>query len=132
MLRDKQKTAEAVDHSMKKLDFKDVRSLLNGIATDAGRGGVYEGLARELKNFNRIDLLSFSLFSCSLHALNLMFCNAITKYVGTGGVKNVNALQLLFTGYALEQEFELETWNKLWNNINANTYGNCQKQPVLT
>ena len=64
---------------MKKLDVEDARSLLNGIATDAGRGGVYKGLARELKNFNRIDLLSFSLFSCSLHALNLMFCNAITK-----------------------------------------------------
>ena len=36
-----EKTANAVDHYLKKLDFQEARTLLNGLATDAGSGGLY-------------------------------------------------------------------------------------------
>lgn len=125
------RAAEAVDHSLHKIDNVNTKAQLNGNTTNAGSGGVHEGLLSELTKRNRMAPDAFA-HSYSLCTLNLMFSNPICKYFGTGGVKNYNSIQLLFTCYALEREFELETWKRLWLTINKETYGVRQTQPVLT
>ena len=47
-------------------------------------------------------------------------------------LKNFNSVQLLFACCTLEQEFEIETWKKVWFNATGNAYKNCQVQPDLT
>ena len=55
-----------------------------------------------LKTHNHVEEDGYY-HSCSIHSLNLVLSNTITKYFGTGGVKNHNSLQLLFTCHALER-----------------------------
>ena len=57
--------AEAVDHSLKKLDHGDEKSLFNRLGTDDGSGGIYKGLVVQLKLKGRVYLPNFTLHSCS-------------------------------------------------------------------
>ena len=46
--------------------------------------------------------------SYRIHRYNLKFLNLIMKYFGISRIKNQNSLQLLFTCWVLEKEFELD------------------------
>lgn len=114
--------AAAVDFSLMKLDHDDWKATIIAPVTDAGGGGVCTDLKDQLILVGRI-LANGSCHSCSIYAHNLSFSNAITKHFGAGGAKHLNSLQLLFTCWAIEQEFELETWRSLWQQINNETCG---------
>lgn len=125
--------AKAVDYFLQKVDPVNAPKInLCGVSTDAGGGGVSIGLVQELRLLNRVNPNHFVYITCALHALNLMFNNPVVKFVGVGGVKNKNALQLLFTAHALENEFEISTFKSLWLEINKVKYGNKLTKPVLT
>ena len=126
-----ERAAKGVDVSLIKLDHPNHSVKLINVTTDAGGGRVYVGLKSELVKLERMDNES-SCHSCGIHGLNLTFVNPITKFCGVGGVKHQNSLQLIFTYWAIEQEFELGTWQNMWLSINNNTYSRRQVQPVLT
>ena len=102
------KTAEGIDHSLQKFDWPDWKAIIANVTIDAGSGGVHIDLWNQLKILNRV-VEDGTMHSYCLHALNLTFANSITKFFGSGGVKNINSLQLLCTCHALENEFEIET-----------------------
>jgi len=117
------KVVEAVDHSMLKLDYADCKATLQNTSTNSGGGGVYIGLFVQLSILQRLNP-NVICHTCTLHALCLMFSNPVIKYLETGGVKNLNSVQLLYACYSLEDIFEIETFKSLWKEINKETYGN--------
>ena len=125
------KTAQGVDHSMVKLGHPDFKVLYASIKTGVGGGGVCIGLHNELVKYTRVNS-HIKKHSCSLHGHNISFSNCTTQFFGSVGVNNVNPVQLFFTCYAIEKEFEIETFKTIWFRINGSTCVKCQVQLLLT
>ena len=126
-----QRAAEAIDHALVKLYHDDTEEILSNITADARGGSEYAGLFRELCDLNLTNEDS-TCHICTYHRLSMMCANLINKYFGTGMVKFLNSLQLLFTYYAIERGFDLDTWKGIWNGLNQSACGCRQVQPILT
>ena len=55
----------------------------------------------------------------------------VAKCCGVGRVKNLNSIQVLFSCYAIEREFDLDAWKGMWNEVNNSTCGHLHAQPLL-
>lgn len=124
-------TADGVNYSLKKIDGPNNRRLLNGVCSDSGGGGIGVGLVNSLKSIGRLDS-DMLMATCSLHSLSLILANPVTDLVGLGGLGKKNAIQLLFTCYYLQEEYELDEFKQLWQEYNGSTYNKKMVEPVLT
>ena len=127
-------TVNALDFSFRKLDPIDGPKIqFFGQGTDAGGGGTSTGLGREMINLHRLapDEKCF-INTCSIHAHNVCIKSPAEKYLGSGSISNRNCLQLVFTAYALQNEFEPREFRLLWNKVNTCPYGTLIEAPVLT
>ena len=115
------RVAKAIDTSLIKLDCTNYLVILINILTDSRGGRACIGLKAELVKLERMKNKS-SYYSYSIYRLNLPFINPITKFCRIGGVKDLNSLQVVFISQAIEQEFELGTWQNMQLSINNETY----------
>jgi len=134
---DNANTADAANVSLKKLDRSIdgsiVKVKMTGLCTDAGGGGTRDGLATEMNKLERtINLDQFLVVTCCLHAMNLMMCSPCEKCFGSGGVASRNTIQMLYTCYALQKEFEAEEWQQIWYNACNEPFGERFPAPVYT
>ena len=131
-----EKVAIAIDISMKKLDPEDAslpKRVMHGLSTDAGGGGTGEGLARDLRNHDRlVPESSFFGVTCCLHGHSLAFKSPVEKHFLLGGVTKRTVSQLLHAAHALEQEFELQDLKAMWLAANNHKHPGKIMQPVLT
>ena len=96
--------AEAVDHSLKKIDtpLPAARKKLNGQCTDAGRGGGQEQASHgNLPRWTELRRQGYMSSTCGLHAHNLTLKNPVSTLFGEGGLGERNALQLLHSAFNL-------------------------------
>ena len=83
-------TANAVDNSLKKLDFikerNDTKIVMNSFCTDARGRGTHERVATKILKLHRtIDLSSFLRVTCILHAMNRIIQSQYRKYLHSRG-----------------------------------------------
>ena len=115
------KTAKGIDHSFNKLNHPNCRNKLVNNATDTGGGSAHIRLQTQLITLSRMFSDS-SCHACSINGINLTFANLVTKYFRVSSMKNHSYLQLIFTYYALEQEFKHETLQYLQQEVINSVY----------
>ena len=99
-------TATTWDFSLQKIDDES-KAILNDNAIDAGRGGTGIGLGKELHSVGcTVSTDDFLVVTCLLHVHSLTFSSPITKYIGTGAIRNRTVLQLLYSVYELQEEYK--------------------------
>ena len=103
---------------MNKLKSQDdiATHLLHGQGTDSGGGGVLDDLADKLYDIGNICVQScnYLVANCTIHALQLQISNAIKITFGDGGLKKVNAMQLLHSVYRLQESLsDLNEWQHI-------------------
>ena len=113
--------AEAVDHSLKKVDLPEERKILSGQNTDAGGGGTGKSFRIELTKVQQVDELHYMDPTCGIHAHNLTLKNPVSQLFGEGGLNKRNALQLIHSAYNLQYGGGME-WN--YKNL-SNFIRNC-------
>ena len=119
-----EKTVIAIDLSFTKLDTISEKKKLCSQATDAGEGGTGIDLVREIQGCNRMLLEDDYIFcTYSLYGHNLAIQSPTKKFLGTGRVSYRNCLQLVFTAYHLQQQFEISEFKILWRKVNNTEYG---------
>ena len=128
--------ADAIDFSMKKIDPlpPKIRLKVQGGMTDAGGGGVGEGLKRELITKNRANDTYIS-GTCAIHALSVALSVPIIKLMGDGGLGKSNLLQLLHSAYNLQTggggTFEVSEFSLTWMTLFGEKF-NKMLAPILT
>jgi hypothetical protein len=97
--------AEAIQHSMKKLNNTLALLILTGQTTDSGGGGVLESLMEELK---KRDLCTptYLVASCTLHAIQIALANPVKKTLGEGALGARAMMQMLHSAYDLQESME--------------------------
>jgi hypothetical protein len=106
-------TAFTVDFSLRKIVSEDSFIILYSYAIDARGEDVGIGLVEELQKVNHIHSGIFYGITYSLHALNLILCSPVNKYIGIGGNQKRILLQMLYTCYAIQDEFELVEFQQI-------------------
>jgi hypothetical protein len=87
--------AEAIEHSMKKLNHTAIALLiLTGQTTDSGGGGVSESLMSELNKRN-LCTPTHLVASCTLHAIQIALANPVKKTLGEGKLGGRTMMQML-------------------------------------
>jgi hypothetical protein len=96
--------AEAIKHSMKKLDDM-IALLLKGQTTDSGGGGVLESLGNKLQ---KRDLCkpTYLVASCTLHAIQIALANLVKQSLGEGALGARTIMQMLHSAYDLQESME--------------------------
>jgi hypothetical protein len=86
--------AEAIQHSMKKVNKSTITLPLKGQTTYSGGGGVLESLGNQLK---KRDLCSptYLVASCTLHAIQIALANPVKKAMGEGSLGARTMMQML-------------------------------------
>jgi hypothetical protein len=86
--------AEAIQHSMQKVNKSTITLPLKGQTTDSGGGGVLESLGNQLK---KRDLCSptYLVASCTLHAIQIALANLVKKAMGEGSLGARTMMQML-------------------------------------
>jgi hypothetical protein len=97
--------AEAIQHSMKKVNKSTITLPLKGQTTDSGGGGVLESLGNQLK---KRDLCSptYLVASCTLHAIQIALANPVKKVMGEGSLGARTIMQMLHSAYDLQELME--------------------------
>jgi hypothetical protein len=91
--------AEAIEHSMKKLNHAAIALLiLTGQTTDSGGGGVSESLMSELNKGN-LCTPTYLVASCALHAIQIALSNPVKKTLGEGKLGGRTMMQMLHSAY---------------------------------
>ena len=102
--------ADAILHSMKKLNTTEMDFLLGGQTTDSG-GGVLDDLAKELKKRDICEE-RYLVANCTLHAIQLALSNPVKNVFGEGGLDpktkepRRNMPQMLHSVYDLQESME--------------------------
>jgi hypothetical protein len=101
--------AQAIQHSLKKVNGILEALLLSGTTTDSGGGGVLEKLAEEL---NLRDLCKegnvFQIANCTLHAIQLALSNPVKIAFLEGSLGSRSMMQALHSVYDLQQSMEYD------------------------
>jgi hypothetical protein len=97
--------AEAIQHSMKKVNESTISLPLKGQTTESGVGGVLESLGNQLK---KRDLCSptYLLASCTLHAIQIALANPVKKAMGEGSLGARTMMQMLHSACDLQELME--------------------------
>ena len=74
--------------------------------SDARRGGVRPRLGKELQKLDQIVDHDFFVLTCSLHAFNLILASPVSNYISSRGIGKMNMMQLLYTSYTNQEEFD--------------------------
>lgn len=92
------KKAKAIDFSIRKVDPTNGKKVVfNGGSTDRGGRSTSTGLAK--------DFLKSRIENIDIYGLSLMFNSPVKKYFLLGGIGKHTVLQLLYTVYAMQEEF---------------------------
>ena len=97
--------AEAIEHSIKKLNNTIDLLILTGQTTDSGGGGVLESLMEELKKRN-LCTPTYLVASCTLHAIQIALANPVKKTFGEGKLGGRTMMQMLHSAYDLQECME--------------------------
>jgi len=113
------RTAEAIDVSLKKIDpVNGPKTKLNGLSTDAGGGRTSFRCSRELNAISRtMSSAEYFTVTCCLHAHSLSFKCPVEKLFLLGGLKKRTLLQMLYTIYGLQEEFDIHELRSLWKKL---------------
>ena len=129
----RKKTIIVIDSSFTKLGTLSKKKKLCSHATDAGGGGTGIGLAREMQGRNRMLLDDDYIFCAySLPGHNITIQSLTKKFLGMGRISYRNYVQLVFTAYCLQQQFEISEFKMLQHKVNNTEYGELIDQPILT
>ena len=114
-------TADAMDLSLSKVNHfinsSIVKIKMNGLHTNVDREETKDSLVTKMNKLRRtIDLNLLLLVICSFHSINLMMCSSCKEYFGNGSISIRNVIQMLYTYYTLQKEFEVEEWQQIWYN----------------
>ena len=81
--------------------------VINSLCIDARGGETREDLTAEIDKLNRTVTLHILLIvTCILYAMNYMMQSLCEKYFSSGSVSSHNCIQLLYTYYVLQNEYE--------------------------
>ena len=106
-------TAQAIkDTLVNKLRIPDDK--INGRHGDNGGGGTGESGAKELEELDLTDLHFFVWTTCSLHALQCAYGNAVKDVFGEGGIGIRNILQLAHSVFDLQNYLSKEERDLVW------------------
>ena len=128
--------ADAIDHSLKRLDGDSHRTKLHGQNTDAGGGGVGEGLTKELYKKQRVaNPSTYLTTTCSLHTSQLLLSNPLNKLLAPQGLGKHTALQCLHSCFNLctggGGTFKIQEFKDMWFRQFREKFEQIT-QPVLT
>ena len=97
--------AEAIQHSMKKVNKSAITLPLKGQTTDSGGGGVLESLGNQLRKRNLCSP-TYLVASCTLHAIQIALANPVKKAMGEGSLGARTMMQMLHSAYDLQESME--------------------------
>ena len=102
--------AEAIKFSIERMQLGE-HFRFGGFTSDSGGGGTREGL---MKLIFADDIMSEGglVGTCTLHSLQLLLSNPVTKWIGEGGVEARNALQLIHAVFDLQKQFGVTQWQE--------------------
>ena len=103
--------AEAIKFSIERMHLGD-DFRFGGFTSDSGGGGMREGLMK-LVMADGIVVEDGLVGTCTLHCLQLLLSNPVTKFIGVGGVESRNALQLIHAVFDLQKIVGITKWREL-------------------